>query len=432
MNKKTKKPGFIKAQVARWLGIPSDAGDGTGYNLGDGRLGLYNNSNQLVNSTSIMRLSAAWACVTLLSDTISTLPLNFYRKTATGREEATDHRLYRVLKSQPNADVTANFFFQVIVASLLLRGVGYAEKLMSAGYCIGLEFLNRDCLSITKDADGKLRYRYTENGKTREIPEARIFKIPGFSLDGKTFLSAIAYGANVFGGAQAAEEAAQTTFKNGLMKTVGFKMAQILKKEQREEFRENFEKIAGAINAGKPALLEGGMEAQEIGINPTDAQLLESRAFSVEEICSWFRVQPFMIGRASQGQTNWGTGIEQQMIGFVTFTLGPWLTKIEQAINNGLLRPEEKGVYYAKFSVQGLLRGDSAARKEFYASALQNGWMNRNQVRALEDLPPIEGGDVYTVQSNLIPINKLGETDASETVKNAFMSWLDEGEKNES
>jgi HK97 family phage portal protein len=166
------------------------------------------------------------------------------------------------------------------------------------------------------------------------------------------------------------------------------------------------------------------MDAGQIGINPADAQLLESRAYSTEEICSWFRVQPFMIGRASQGQTNWGTGIEQQMIGFITFTLRPWLKRIEESIAADLLTPAERATYYAEFNLEGLLRGDSAARASFYQVLLQNGILSRNEVRRLENLPPIEGGDVYTVQSNLIPIDKLGQSDPSAEVRSAFLSWL--------
>jgi len=171
------------------------------------------------------------------------------------------------------------------------------------------------------------------------------------------------------------------------------------------------------------------MTPHMIGIKPSDAQLLETRAFSVEEICSWFRVQPFMIGRAADGQTNWGTGIEQQMIGFITFTLRPWLARIEQAISKDLLRPDEQDTYYAEFSLEGLLRGDSAARQSFYSSALQNGWMSRNDVRRLENMPNIDGGDIFTVQSNLIPIDQLGKQPAAQTSQDAFKLWLGINEK---
>src|SRR5690606_21817692 len=133
---------------------------------------------------------------------------------------------------------------------------------------------------------------------------------------------------------------ANNTFKNGLHQTTYFKYPTALRAEQREDARRAIKIISGALNAGEPAILEAGMEAGTIGINPTDAQLLESRAFSVEEICRWFRVPPFMVGH-SEKSTSWGTGIEQQMIGFLTFTLAPWLRRIEQAISKDLLTPAE-------------------------------------------------------------------------------------------
>src|SRR5690606_26192094 len=165
--------------------------------------------------------------------------------------------------------------------------------------------------------------------------------------------------------------------------TVAFTMQQVLKPEQREGFRETMKEVSGALNAGKSPLLEGGMDAKTIGINPKDAQLLESRAFSVEEICRWFRVPPWMVGHTEKS-TSWGTGIEQQMIAFLTFTLRPWLTRIEQTINRQLLSPADQPRYYAEFNIEGLLRADSAARAAFYSTALQNGWLNRGEVRSEE------------------------------------------------
>jgi HK97 family phage portal protein len=426
MNEKT-KPGFIKSAVqtcARWAGIPVDAGDGSAYNLGDARLYVRNLSGQCVNESTVLSLSSVWACVSLLSDTISTLPIGFYRRTASGRELASDHDLYRILKRQPNDDMTSAQFIGATVANMLLRGVAYWEKDIVAGRLVGLTFLPTARVSCSV-VNGKEEFRYTPpNGKQRVLSPSTLVRIPAFSLDGIHGLSAIAYGAQCFGAAQAAEQAAAGTFSRGLLPTTFFKYPNVLRKEQREDARRAIGLISGAVNAGEPVILEAGMEAGTLGISPEDAQLLESRAFSVEEVCSWFRVQPFMIGRASQGQTNWGTGIEQQMIGFVTFTLAPWIRRIEQAIEKNLLAPNEQSSFYAEFALEGLLRGDSASRREFYASALQNGWLNRNTVRSLENQPPIDGGDVYTVQSNLIPIGQLGAIPKSAlTVREAMEAY---------
>ncbi len=278
---------------------------------------------------------------------------------------------------------------------------------------VGLSFLAPSRLNITRKSDGTCQYNYTEdNGNQRVIPASRIFAIPGFSLDGKNGVSVIAYSANVMGSALSADQAASKTFENGLMPTTYFKMDRVLQKAQREEFRTNLQEVTGAFNAGKSPLLEGGMSADTIGINPNDAQLLESRAFSVEEICRWFRTPPFMVGH-SEKSTSWGTGIEQQMIGFLTFTLAPWLKRVEQAISKDLLSPVDRLRYYPKYSVEGLLRADSAGRSDFYSSMVNNGIFTRDEVRELEDRAPMGGNAaVLTVNAAMEPLDKIGSDTA--------------------
>lgn len=414
--------------LARWSGIPIGSGDGAAYNLGTRVEGWCDSEK------AVLRLSAAWACVTLLSDTISTLPLRLYRRTPNGREAATDHPLYSVLSRQANADMTSQQWLGAMVAGMLLWGESPNEKKITAGRVIAVYPLVPSRTQRTKKQGGGYEYRYvTDSGEARVLAESAVMRVPAFTLDGINALSPIRYGASVFSSAIGADNAARKTFDNGLLATVAFSTDQILKKDQRDEFRGTFaDTVGGALNAGKPVFLEAGMKGYQLGINPVDAQLLETRAFSVEEICSWFRVQPFMIGRAADGQTNWGTGIEQQMIGFITFTLGPWLKRIESAISKDLLRPEERETYYAEFSLEGLLRGDSAARQSFYSSSLQNGWMNRNEVRRLENLPSIPGGDTFTVQSNLLPLDQLGQQPAAQGAADALKAWLGITDKEDS
>lgn len=166
------------------------------------------------------------------------------------------------------------------------------------------------------------------------------------------------------------------------------------------------------------------MDTGTIGINPDEAQLLESRGFSVEEICRWFRVPPFMVGH-SEKSTSWGTGIEQQMIGFLTFTLMPWLRRIEQAIHKDLIAPNEQPRYYAEFAVEGLLRGDSAARAAFYSQMVNNGIFTRDDCREKENLERVGGNaDVLTVQSAMVPLDDIGTAGDSEQVRAALMNWL--------
>lgn len=404
-NEARKAPGKIRAALITLLGGFSASDEAAWKEV----VASASTAGANVDEASMLKLSAVWACTRLISETISTLPLGLYERTPQGRVAATSHPLYNLLHSRPNADSTAAVHWESTVAAMLLRGNARAEKQYIGNRLVGLRFLAPNRLSI-QSFNGSPRYFYLEaNGVQREIPASRIFNIPGFSLDGVHGVSVIAYAANVIGAAIASNEASSTVFKNGLHPTTYFKYPQILKADQRKEAREAIALISGSVNSGKPVILEAGMEAGTIGINPADAQLLESRGFNVEEVCRWFRVPPFMVGH-SEKSTSWGTGLEQQMIGFLTFTLRPWLTRIEQAINKDLLSPVDQLRYYAEFNVDGLLRGDTAARASFYSTALQNGWMNRNQVAAKENAPPIPGGDVYTVQSNLVPLDQLGTT----------------------
>ena len=420
---KTKeKPGRIRAAVLEWLGVPISLTDGSFWAAWNG---TQSTSGQTVSETSALQLSAVWACVRLISETIATLPLSMYEKTSAGKRIASQHPLHGILHTQPNADSTAAVFWEAVVATMLLRGNARAEKLIFNGRVVGLQFLYPGRLATSRKSDGSKEYRYTEkNGRQRIIPNDRIWKIPGFSLDGEDGVSAIQYGANVFGAAQGADTAAAKTWENGLLQTVYYKMERVLKPEQRAEFRENLKEITGAINAGKSPLLEGGMSADTIGINPNDAQLLESRGFSVEEICRWFRVPPFMVGH-SEKSTSWGSGIEQQMIGFLTFTLAPWLRRIEQAISKDLLTPAERLRYYPKFAVEGLLRADSAGRSAFYATMANNGILTRDELRELEDREPMGGNAaVLTVQSAMTSLDSIGNTSDANNARAAIRASL--------
>lgn len=425
MKPKQQKVGRIAAAVREWLGVPLSLTDEEGW----AALSNTTAAGVCVTPASAMQVSAVWACVRLISETIATLPLSLYERTSTGKRVAPQHPLHFRIHDQPNVDTTASIFWEAMVAAMLLRGAGRAEKLQIAGRDVGLVFLNPDCLSISKDSRGKKEYRYTEaDGRQRVIPRDRIWEIPGFTLDGKNGVSVIRYGAHVFGGAIAAEKAASNTFSNGMLQTVYYKIAQFLKPAQRKEFKEN---VLGAVERGETPLLEGGTDVGTIGIKPSDSQLLESRGFSVEEICRWFRVPPWMVGHTEKS-TSWGTGIEQQMIGFLTFTLAPWLKRIEQAIAKDLLTPAERTRYYAKFAVEGLLRADSAGRSAFYAAMVNNGILTRDEVRGLEDREPMGGNAaVLTVQSAMTTLDGIGQATDANQARAAFRAFLGFDEKPE-
>lgn len=420
-----KRPGRVKAAVLEWLGIPLSLTDTEAWG---GLLGT-DAAGQRVTPDTMLTLSAVWACARLISQSIGCMPLSLYERAGSGKRVATQHPLQLVLHDMPNPDTTAGKHWEATVAAMLLRGMAHAEKMMLGGRLVGLQFLMPSRLAISRDSRGNKQYRYTEkDGRQREIPANRIWAIPGFSLNGTDGVSVVRYGAGVFGAAQAAEKAASGTFERGLMPTVWFKYPRILKDSQRQEARDLIEgRLSGAVNAGRPAILEADMEVGTIGISPDDAQLLESRGFSVEEICRWFGVPPFMVGH-SEKSTSWGTGIEQQIIAFLTFTLTPWLRSIEQAISKDLLTPVERTRYFPKFNIEGLLRADSAARAAFYSAMVNNGIYTRDEVREKEDLEPMGGNAaVLTVQSAMAPLDSLGSAPSDgQRAQAAMRAWLQE------
>ena len=357
----------------------------------------------------VLGLATAWACVNLLAGTIASLPLMVYRQKGGQREVAADHRLYRVLHDSPNADQTALDFWEFICASLELQGDGFSEIERAAdGGVIALDVpIPAELVQRRRLSSGEIEYEWSANGRTRKAPQDRMLHIRGFGGNPLGGLSTLSFGRQTFGMAHAIERAASETFRNGVRPSGLLTTEAKLDKAQRIELEDLLqERFVGSMNAGRPMLLDRSMDWKQLTINPEDAQMLESRAFSVEEICRFFGVPPFMVGHTEKS-TSWGTGIEQQTLGFVKFTLRRRLKRIEQALMKQLLTPADRAQGITiEFNLEGLLRGDSKTRAEFYASGLQNGWRTINEVRELENLPPVEGGDVPRMQMQNVPITE--------------------------
>ncbi|MBJ6511749.1 phage portal protein, partial [Enterobacter hormaechei] len=352
-----------------------------------------------------IQLSAVLACVRLISESISTLPLKIYVRQPDGsRKAATDHPAYSILCRRPNSEMTPSRFMLMVVASICLRGNAFIEKKFIANRLVSLVPLLPQNMVVKRLTTGALEYKYTENGNERVIPVKNIMHIRGFGLDGVCGMMPMKTGRDVIGSAMAVEESAAKIFEQGLQSSGFLSSDKALDDTQREKLRGYMAAFTGSKNAGKIMVLEGGLTYQGVTMNPEDAQMLESRAFSIEEICRWFRVPPFMVGHTTK-QSSWASSLEGMNLQFLTHTLRPLLVNIEQEIGRCLLDSDDE--VFAEFSVEGLLRADSAGRAAYYTSALQNGWMSRNDVRRLENMPPIEGGDIYTVQLNLTQLKNL-------------------------
>ncbi|PEI02644.1 phage portal protein [Pantoea agglomerans] len=399
--KKNNQPGKVKSALLNWLGVPIGLTTGTFWQEWMGM----STSGKVVSADKAIRLSAVWACVRLLSESVSTLPLKIYERQSDGsRKPAIQHPAYQVLCRRPNLEMTPSRFMLMLVASICLRGNGFVEKKMIGNKLVSLVPLLPQNMVVKRLDNGSLQYTYTESNSQRVIPAKNIMHIRGFGLDGVCGMMPMMTGRDVIGAAMAVEESAAKIFENGLQSS-GFLSAETaLDKDQRERLRGYMQAFTGSRNAGKIMVLEGGLKYQNVTMNPEAAQMLESRAFSIEEICRWFRVPPFMVGHADK-QSSWASSVEGMNLQFLTNTLRPLLVNIEQEISRCLLDGDED--LFAEFSVEGLLRADSAGRSAYYTTALQNGWMSRNDVRRLENMPPIEGGDLYTVQLNLTPLEDL-------------------------
>ncbi|HBM0963045.1 phage portal protein [Enterobacter roggenkampii] len=399
--KKNKQPGRVKSALLNWLGVPISLTTGTFWEEWFGT----SSSGKVVTADKAIQLSAVWACVRLLSESISTLPLKIYVRQPDGsRKAATDHPAYSILCRRPNSEMTPSRFMLMVVASICLRGNAFIEKKFIANRLVSLVPLLPQNMVVKRLTTGALEYKYTENGNERVIPVKNIMHIRGFGLDGVCGMMPMKTGRDVIGSAMAVEESAAKIFEQGLQSSGFLSADNALTDDQRERLRGYMASFTGSKNAGKIMVLEGGLKYQGVTMNPEDAQMLESRAFSIEEICRWFRVPPFMVGHITK-QSSWASSLEGMNLQFLTHTLRPLLVNIEQEIGRCLLDSDDE--VFAEFSVEGLLRADSAGRAAYYTSALQNGWMSRNDVRRLENMPPIEGGDIYTVQLNLTQLKNL-------------------------
>ncbi|HDR1007470.1 TPA: phage portal protein [Pasteurella multocida] len=363
-----------------------------------------------IDSEKALKLSAVWACIRIRSQTIASLPFHLKDK---NRENAVEHQIYKLIHDFPNADMCSSEFWEAQIANLDLWGNAYSRINRIGGRVVSLDILDPQYMRVKRNNSGEIVYIYTkENADGGEYLESEILHFRGFTLDGLIGLSPISYQAHCMGIQIDANNAAAKAFKNNL-KAGGFLKTgeRVLTTDQRKLMREALSDFGKPENAGKWMILEAGMEPANMSgswINPHDAQLLESRYFGIEEICRTFNVPPELIFSGSK-TSSWASSAEQINQNFLTYSLTPTIRRIEQTVMRKLLEPRDRELFYPRFSVEGLLRADSAGRASFYTALLQNGVMTRNEVRALENLPPITGADQLTVQLNLTSIDKIGK-----------------------
>jgi HK97 family phage portal protein len=396
-------------------------------------------SGVTVSPESALRFATVQICVRVLSESVASLPLILYRRRADGgRDRATDHPLYPVLHDLANGWNTAFELVEGTMHNLATRGNGYAYvERNGKGQTIGLIPLNPDGVTIEQATDWSPVYTATmPNNVVQKLRPREMHHVRGPFPKGYVGRSMIALARDGIGLGMAAEEFGSKLFANGAQPNAILKHPAVFKNEGavkrlREQFAEN---ATGLRNAGKPIILEEGMEWVATTINPTDAQYIELRKMQRSEIAGVFRVPAHMVNDLERATFS---NIEHQSLAFVVYSLIPWLRRWEQAINRDLLTPSERGEYFAEFLVDGLLRGDFKTRMEGYALAIQNGINNPNEIRIKENQNPREGGDEYWKPSNMMGDQAQAQATVAAlmpTTRKALLAELkrqiDDGDKN--
>lgn len=371
-------------------------------------VGMRSAAGTRVTADHAMRLSAVYAAVRLIAETFATLPVNIYRVAADGeRSQARDHWLFPLLTRRPNRYQNAFEWREMLQGHLTLRGNAYCEIVDDAkGQVTDLIPLHPDRIKIEMTGNDPGDYRYVvtnRDGTIDRFNRGSIWHLRGLSADGIMGLSPIAMARESIGLGLAAQEYGGRFFANDATPSGGWieYPHKFPDAAARQTFRESFQKFQGGKNRGKVSVLEMGMKYHEVGVNNKDSQFLETRKFQVTDIARWFRVPPHMIADLDRATFS---NIEQQSLEFVKYCLTPWAERWEASLEAEIADDDAIEV---EVDFDNLLRGDSAARSAYYSSGILNGWLTRNEARAAENLPPLEGLD-----EPLRPLNMATEEDA--------------------
>lgn len=411
--------------LAGWVGRTFKLTDANGP---WGSLGLGPNfSGEPMTPAIGIQIPAVWRAIRLTAETLATLPMNFYTDDGSGPRRVTGTPADNVCRVRPNIHQTPIEFWTQILACQELVGNGYAKKLFIGPRLVGMVVLNPARMTVLRDRSGNLWYDYVEiNGtKTRYSPRD-ILHLKGFSLGGDVGLSPLAIAHQTLGLSRAAQRASGSLFKSGL-RAAGFITSEASFGEgQRDDLEQIVQKYVSSANAGSVMILEGGMKYESITMNAQDAELLMTRKFEIEEIGRFWGMPPILLGHAVEGQTMWGSGVEQIISSWLTLGLYQRIKNVEAAINFSVIDPRTDGNLYCKINGDALMRMDSKARAALYSTYVQNGLRTRNEVRAMDELPGVPGGDDLTVQVNLVPIGMLGQNSTSETtqIRAALLKFL--------
>lgn len=367
--------------------------------------GVYDTSaSPPVGFDSAMQLSAVWACVKLLAETVASLPLGVYRVTPAGRTLATDHPLHALFSGMVNRYQNRIEFFETVILNLVVTGNAYVAIERLGGQIVSLMPLMSAQMQTRLMPDGSVVYEYTNEAAVRVYAASSIWhiKLMGNGIVG---LSVLDYQSNTLNIARGAESSVRKIYANGGKPSGVLMIDKLLTPEQRDMVRANFNGLTVG-DEERLFVLEAGAKYEQVSLSPQDIELLASRGFQIDEICRWYGVPSVMVNHTSG--TTWGSGIQTIIEGFYKLTMRPILEKVELSAMVNLLTLADRGQIEIEFDFDALLRADLKARMDAYAVGINNGVLKPSEARKMEGLPPADGADNLLVQGAMVPLSMAG------------------------
>lgn len=371
-------------------------------------VGFISKTGISVDSENALQVTAVFACIRILAENIAALPLSIYKYTSNGKEKASERDDYITFHDIANPEQDAFQFRQSLVYNMLLYGTGYAEIVRDGrGYARELWVIPTPYVTEKRNPDTReLEYFIrSPNGELALLKKDKVLKINWMSYDGLNALKPLKMAQEAIGLTLASQDFAAYYFKNGANVSAVVEYPEQLEDEAYKRFRDSMrEAYTGLSNSARLMFLEQGAKITKMANNPSESQMVETRRFQIVEIARFYNIPPHMIMDLERATFS---NIEQQSINFVTYCLNPWLVRIEKALYHQIFTPFDRKLYFFKFNVSALLRGDFKNRMEGYAIGRQNGWLNANDIRDLEDMNRIsdeDGGNAYIVNGNMILI----------------------------
>lgn len=363
-----------------------------------------------VTAKGSLASSVVFDCVRKNAQVIGGMPVQFFEKDRNGKEvPVNDGNLYGILAESPNAYQTAQEFWEGCSTQISLKGNAYAEKIYIGKELVGLQPMF-GVQPMRLKGRGGFKYGVYDRGKWEVLPSDKVFHMRGFGAGDGLGMSTVAYGAVSIGAGLAADETAASIFSNAMMAAGVLTADQVLTTEQREQVNSMLAAYTGSSKAGKMMVLEAGLKWHAMQLNPEDAQLLETRRYSVEDICRWFGTPPVIVGHFAQGQTVWGTGVETILQYWLTLGINPQASRVEQRILKDLVPAERRRKSIYRFDRDVFLQMDAKAKADFLMKMATSGTMTANERREKIGLQKHTdpNADALLAQTAMAPLDQLG------------------------